>query len=450
MTPGADEADEVILASGVRYTPHARQELFHRAPQRWRWFCAGYGTGKTTALVIEAFLLAVCTHPGYQGVVAAPTYPLLYQSFVEKWIETIPKEWWTLTQDSKRGAAIVVHNGSKIWLRSSSVPASNEGINAAWLCYDEASREPSRDALNVLFSRVRQGYPGRQRSIIASGPPQTKSHWTAEVFGVGAGGGYDGDSFHWHNAQRCVVRARTRDNPNLPADYESDLRTRPGATLAWARQWLDAEFGAVEGQIYEAFSRDVHVVRAASLFGRKWKRSIVCVDWGYARPGVMLVLATDGMGDVYVTHEVVARGRLVEPKPTKGTWGETGVELVRLHKAPQFFCDPSSPANMEMLSRALSAGRVSAEVYASDNEVQDGISRVASLLEHATMRAQAPHVAAAKMPALYISDACQYTIGEMEGYVRKKGRDGEFTEQPVKANDHAMDALRYGVTELVK
>ena len=39
--------------------------------------------------------------------------------------------------------------------------------------------------------------------------------------------------------------------------------------------------------------------------------------------------------------------------------------------------------------------------------------------------------------------AAAYTIGEAEGYVRKKLRDGSHTEDPEKKNDHAMDACRY-------
>jgi phage terminase large subunit len=52
--------------------------------------------------------------------------------------------------------------------------------------------------------------------------------------------------------------------------------------------------------------------------------------------------------------------------------------------------------------------------------------------------------------ALYLSDACAFTIGEAESYVRKKLRDGTFSEDPEKKNDHAMDALRYAVAQIAR
>ncbi len=438
-------ASGAVAAGGMRYEPHPRQEMFHRDPRPWRWFCAGYGTGKTRGTVIEAWMLAVVTHPGFQGIVAAPTYPLLFQSWFTEWERTVPRAWWSLKRDPHFGPFIAMANGSRVWLRSSSNPASNEGINAAWLVYDEAPRERDRAALDVLLSRVRVGYPGRQQAVLIAGPPMTRGHWTAEMFGTGSGGGFAGDAWHWHNDTTAVVRARTRDNPHLAPNYEHRLRTRPGATKAWAAQWLDAEFGSIEGQVYDSFSRPVHVVPAARLAGRRWSRCIAGVDWGYTNPGVMLPVGVDALGDVYALRDEAHRGKLVEAG--KDQWGGIAAALVRDLGVTEFHCDPSRPDLLDALVRALRTERVSARVYPADNNVGDGVRRVAGMLEAAKERADLPSSERPKhrRRALYISDACTYTIGEAEGYVRKKLRDGTFTEDPVKKDDHAMDALRYSV-----
>ena len=57
----------------LTYAPTPRQTAFHDCAAAWRWYCAGYGSGKTTAAVVEALQAAVVTHPGYAGMVAAPT-----------------------------------------------------------------------------------------------------------------------------------------------------------------------------------------------------------------------------------------------------------------------------------------------------------------------------------------------------------------------------------------
>ncbi len=52
-----------------------------------------------------------------------------------------------------------------------------------------------------------------------------------------------------------------------------------------------------------------------------------------------------------------------------------------------------------------------------------------------------------KTPGLVISDACQHTIREIEGYVWREV-SGVTVEEPRKENDHCMDALRYACAAL--
>ena len=47
-------------------------------------------------------------------------------------------------------------------------------------------------------------------------------------------------------------------------------------------------------------------------------------------------------------------------------------------------------------------------------------------------------------PRLTVSADCVYTIAEFESYQWAENRQG-MKDQPVKANDHCMDALRYAV-----
>jgi len=427
------------LVNVVRYAPHARQLAVHAALEPFVWIMAGYAVGKTTALVHEALSLAAVTHPGYEGIVAAPTFPLLFQSWVTEWKRIVPSTWYALRRDPLFGPYIELRTdqgASKIWLRSTVEARSVEGINAAWLVYDEASRETRRDPINVLLSRVRRGYPGRQRRHVFAGPPQTRSHWTAEMFGAGVDAAHTGDALTWTDGTRRVVRARTRDNPHLPRGYERNLRARPGATKAWCRQWLDAEVGSVEGQIYECFSRDVHVVPAATLAGRKWRAVVSGMDWGWSNPGVFIAAGIDGRGDVYLLREEAHRGKPV-------TTGKDGwLPLLKSAcgdlKVSKMWADPSRPGDIAETGKHL---RNVTLVYPADNDVGDGIRAVTAMLEAAVERAEGRDDP--KRPALYVSDACPYTVSEFESYVRARQRDGSFSEAPHKVMDHAMDAIRY-------
>ena len=430
----------------ARYTPHARQVAVHTATEPFVWACMGYGTGKTTLAVFEALRLATVTHPGYEGIVAAPTFPLLFQSWVTEWKRWVPATWYRLARDPLFGPYIGLRTDqgeSRIWLRSTVDARSVEGINAAWLVYDEASRETREDPIRVLLARVRRGYPGRQRRCLFIGPPMTRSHWTGVMFGAGVDAQHTGDAQSWTDGRRRVVRGRTRDNPYLPAGYEHDLRTRPGASKAWVRQFLDAQMGAVEGAVYETFDRDVHVVPASSLVGRKWREVGAGVDWGWSKLGVFLTVAMDGRGDCYVLAEDAHARKNVDDTPNG--W------LPIMHKrcvgarVRSVHCDPSRPGDIDATGTKLAG---IALVYPADNEVAEGLRRVLARLEWAVERARTAASTGGELVgrgALYVSDECVVTIAEFEGYQYRRDKDGAYTDQPEKRNDHAMDALRYAL-----
>jgi hypothetical protein len=444
LSPSPAVADDLYGSPRVAYRPHARQQAVHDAPEPEVWAACGYAVGKTTLAVWEAFSLATVTHPGYAGIVAAPTFPLLFQSWVTEWERAVPRACWSLRRDPLFGAYLAVPTAageSRVWLRSTTNAESLEGINAAWLVFDEATRERSHDPIRVLASRVRRGHPGRVRRQLIIGPPQTRSHWTAVDFGTGPDASREGDALSWSDRTRRVVRARTRDNPHLPPSFERDLRSRPGATRAWCRQWLDAEFGAIEGQIYEAFSRDVHVIPAAQLKARQWADVVAGVDWGWSKLGALVVLGVDGRGDAYVIHEECHARKNVDDTP--GGWLPILHRVCRDLRVRRMFCDPSRPGDIDAAAKKL---RGVTSVYPADNDVAEGIRRCAARFEWAAERAKAAGQTGAHLVgrlALYVSDACAHTIGELEGYARRKERDGSFGEAPDKRDDHAMDAMRY-------
>ena len=68
----------------------------------------------------------------------------------------------------------------------------------------------------------------------------------------------------------------------------------------------------------------------------------------------------------------------------------------------------------------------------ADNDVLGGIGKIQSLL---------------KKVNLHIDKNCHNLIREIQAYRRKKDKtNSNYTEEPVKQDDHAPDALRYGLT----
>lgn len=84
------------------------------------------------------------------------------------------------------------------------------------------------------------------------------------------------------------------------------------------------------------------------------------------------------------------------------------------------YCDAAEPKTIEELNRAGYSAKP------ADKDVTEGIRKVKSL-------------------PLYITKRSANLIKEIKSYKWKTDRDGKVLDEPVKFNDHAMDAMRYGI-----
>jgi hypothetical protein len=103
----------------------------------------------------------------------------------------------------------------------------------------------------------------------------------------------------------------------------------------------------------------------------------------------------------------------------------------------EWYCGPDEPEHIEALRLTLSRAGLHAKVTRADNAVRAGIQTVTALLAR---RADGRH-------GLYISPRMVNTLAEYDQYryatAAANGRDP--AEQPLKQNDHALDATRYAL-----
>lgn len=110
---------------------------------------------------------------------------------------------------------------------------------------------------------------------------------------------------------------------------------------------------------------------------------------------------------------------LYETKLTTGDLLEKYKEL-EIKKSTEIFCDAAEPKTIEEIYRAKYNAKP------ADKDVTEGIRKVKS------------------MP-LYITERSANLLKEIRSYKWKTDKDGKVLDEPVKFNDHAMDALRYAV-----
>jgi phage terminase large subunit len=215
------------------------------------------------------------------------------------------------------------------------------------------------------------------------------------------------------------VRFRLRDNLALTEKYIKNITA--SYTGLWKKRYIEGQWVAAEGAIYgDVWDPDKHVEKDIPPLVRVWSG----IDYGTTNPFVeiMLGLGTDGR------LHAVGEWRYDSAKRMRSlTASQYGKRLHAWHEklglSPAWiFVDPEEAAFRVELQQSGWKG-----VRAADNSVLEGIRLQADLLALDKFR---------------VHESCEGLIDEFPAYVWDP--DAEI-DIPIKADDHSLDAGRYGV-----
>jgi hypothetical protein len=393
----------------VAWTLNPMQWDFVHCASRFSFYVGGLGAGKTTAGAMRAILRAV-ESPGSLGVIGAPTYPMLRDATARTFFALLPTS--LIASYNKTEGHLILRNGSEVLFRSLDAPDRLRGLNLAWFWLDEAPL-CGYYAWQVLKGRLRQR--GYATAGWATGTPK----------------GRDGFARDFELAARpnhALYRASTWTNAhNLPPDYISEL----GYSGAFAKQEIEGQFVAFEGLVYTLdASANGHLAEPPER--DRWRRVIGGVDWGYTNPSAAVVFALDGDGGAWQVDEFYQRRAGLEE-----TLLPALLDLTRRYGVETWYCGPDEPEHIDALAAALAREGLASRAQRADNSVRAGIQTVTSLL--------------ARRPdgnyRLHIAPRCVHTIAEYGSYqyATRAGEGRDPSEQPLKQNDHALDATRYAL-----
>ena len=200
------------------------------------------------------------------------------------------------------------------------------------------------------------------------------------------------------------------DNPYLPIEELNKAKTTlPQETFS--QEYL-ADFTKTSGLVYKEFSREKHLYE--ELPAGEYEK-LGGIDFGFKNPaGVLDIrLLKDKF---YVEDEWYKRERTEEQI----------ADYVKAYKFNEVYPDPENPSAIEVLKNKSINVR---EVIKGKDSVKSGINKVREAF--VTGR-------------LMINKQCVNLISELEMYSYDEERgDRNENENPVKANDHLLDALRY-------
>lgn len=220
------------------------------------------------------------------------------------------------------------------------------------------------------------------------------------------------DEFHWVY-DKLIPRPDADffittylDNPYLPEELIHEIEMLQGADPEHWKVYGLGQRGTSQNTVFTHWRMVEELPEGGEvIFGQ---------DFGFNNPSALVKVVLHE-GCVYA-HEMLYQTRL------------TAVDLVDeyrilgIHRSDIIYCDSASPPIIQELCNA------GYNAQSSDKDVLEGISKLKS------------------MP-LYVTKSSANLIKELKNYKWRTDKDGNphVPEQPVKFNDHAIDALRYAV-----
>lgn len=326
----------------------------------------------------------------------------LYQDALDK--ANIPITLANITY-SKGDMKAKFWNGSEVWFVSCEKEERIRGMTLDFVCLDEPV-EMDEAIFKQLMNRISGGH-SKNQFILLTTNPESQSHWIYKYF------------FFEPTEEYYTVETNTYDNVLLPNYKKYIINLEQNLDDDWIRRFLNGRWGSYSGQIYKEFSTEKHVGNFKEF--KDYLYTIAGVDWGIKNPSCVITIGVTREKEVIVLDEFYDSGK------TSVQIAEKIAELDGHYHYKRVYIDPSA---LDLITQTKDL-KVPAEK--ADNKVSDGIGKVKSLF---------------KNYKLHIDNSCRNLIRELQSYRYGKDRlNKNPTEEPVKKDDHAPDALRYSLTD---
>ena len=393
-------------------------------PHRFRVICAGRRSGKSVLARLTLLKWALTNVGTYYLV--SPTYRQAKSIHWDELRKEVPREWVQKTNETE--LSVTLRNGSIIELKGAENPDALRGVKLRGLIIDEIA---SIRNWNWLWNEVlRPTLTDYQAPALFISTPKGFNHFY-DLFELGNKG--TGDYKSW--------RFTSYDNPYIPKE-EIDAAKQELTEDTFYQEYM-ADFRKYTGLVYKEFQREVHVIEPFDVpDGWQTYRGI---DFGSTNPTACLWIAVDGDENWFIIDEHYQVGETID-------YHAGVINSKSKRNISSTYGDPSGAQWIqEFAQRGIYITPANKEIGTNFNSwVRFGIEKVAERLKLVPGKLSG-HVSTTSdrgSPGLFVFSSCANTIREFETYRWKEksvtqAQDLNEPDVPEKANDHAMDAIRY-------
>lgn len=365
---------------------------------RYEIHWGGAGSGKSVFLaqkILIRILVGYMTGVKHKFLCVRKTGPSIRKS-VYALFKGLINDWNLneLVSINKSELSFYFNNGSEILCQGLDDVEKIKSIYDITSIWCEEANELSKNDLLQLDLRLR-GRTQSYKQIMCSFNPVSKLVFLYDMF------------FVKPKQDSVTVHSTYRDNKFLDPEYIATLENLKNEDPTYFQIYSEGDWGILKDVIYNNYT-------TIDRFPEKKFGDIVYgVDFGYNAPSAVVQVG-------YADREFYIKEMLYQSKLTNDDLISKLKDIIpKKHRRSRIiYCDSAEPARIEEISRAGFICKT------SDKSVKDGIDYL-------------------KRSKLYIHQDSTNLLKEISGYKYKEDRDGNVLDDPLKFNDHTMDAMRY-------
>ena len=357
------------------------------------------GSGKTIFASIKVILYAL-QYPNARIGVFRQTLPSLRETAWRE-IRELLDEYKIEYDENKSNGIITLSNGSTISFTPTDDDKKLRSLNLDFV-YIEQCEEISEEAFIELDLRIRNDIAkryGGQMLIVVQ--PSNKTHWLYRLFYQEKANDPDYKKIHFSYLE----------NPFLP---EEQAKVYEGLRETNYERYLTHTKGEWISSSKQIFTNNWTVGFDRSYFDYY----VGGVDFGWNNPSCFLLIGFYD-DEAYVIDEVYG-SELTTTEFLEQIDAMLKEHDLNFDEIDSVYADAADPQSIEIFCRE------GLNTYPSVKDVKAKIDTT-------------------RETKIHIAESCVNLIRELPEYEWKKNKDGELLEEPVKKNDHSIDALCYGI-----
>ena len=208
-----------------------------------------------------------------------------------------------------------------------------------------------------------------------------------------------------------LIKSTYKDNQFLEQTIIDMIESKKGDNNFWRVYGL-GELGIAEGLVFDNFEE---LDFDKNSFGRYYNG----IDWGFSNDPFACVRVAVENDCLYVCDEVYGK-KLLNKDSAPMVSNLIGDEYV--------YCDCAEPKS---IAEYRSLGVNALEAKKGAGSIESGVKHLQSYKK------------------IYIHPTCYNTLSEFRNYEWKRDKNGDCLPMPVDAFNHAIDAIRYALNDII-